>query len=91
MDYGTLLGLTQVVLIPIPFVFYKYGDKIRARSPLIKQMRADQERSQKRAQRAKRRQEKLAGGGAAPDGGEQGDVEKDVVMQAAEVGAEGKK
>ncbi|EKD12369.1 major facilitator superfamily transporter [Drepanopeziza brunnea f. sp. 'multigermtubi' MB_m1] len=41
---GTLLGLVQVVMIPIPFVFYKWGDRIRARSPLIKQMREDQER-----------------------------------------------
>jgi len=51
---GTLLGLVQVVLIPIPFVFYKWGDKIRAKSPLIKQMRDDQERAQKRVAKAKR-------------------------------------
>ena len=57
---GTLLGLVQVALIPIPFVFYKWGHKIRARSPMIKQMRADLEKSQKRAARAKRHQEKLA-------------------------------
>lgn len=57
---GTLLGLIQVALIPIPFVFYKYGDRIRAKSPMIKQMREDLEKSQKRAERAKRQQEKLA-------------------------------
>ncbi|TVY80618.1 Citrinin biosynthesis cluster MFS transporter mrr1 [Lachnellula suecica] len=55
---GTLLGLVQVALIPIPFVFYKWGDRIRARSPLIIQMRADAEKSQKRAARAKRRGER---------------------------------
>jgi hypothetical protein len=46
---GTLLGLVQVCLIPIPFVFYKWGDQIRARSPLIKQMRADAEKAERKA------------------------------------------
>ncbi|CAG8058523.1 unnamed protein product [Penicillium salamii] len=32
---GTTLALIEVMLIPIPFVFYKYGHKIRKRSPLI--------------------------------------------------------
>ncbi|EPE26017.1 MFS general substrate transporter [Glarea lozoyensis ATCC 20868] len=57
---GTLLGLVQIALIPIPFVFYKWGDRIRARSPMIKQMREDNEKGQKRAARAKRHQERLA-------------------------------
>ncbi len=52
---GTLLGLVQVALIPIPFVFYKWGDRIRARSPLIKQMRADQERRDQKAASAARK------------------------------------
>lgn len=56
---GTLLGLVQVALIPIPFVFYKWGDKIRARSPLIKQMRADAEKAERKvAAAAKRKQRK---------------------------------
>jgi len=50
---GTLLGLVQVVLIPIPFVFYKYGERIRAKSPLIRQMREDQEKSEKRAAKSR--------------------------------------
>lgn len=29
---GTLLGCVAVVLAPIPFIFYKYGAKIRQRS-----------------------------------------------------------
>lgn len=58
---GTLLGLVQVLLIPIPFVFYKWGEKIRARSPLIRQMRADQEKSEQRIARAKRQQDRRAG------------------------------
>ncbi|CZS98059.1 probable benomyl/methotrexate resistance protein [Rhynchosporium agropyri] len=55
---GTLLGLVQVALIPIPFVFYKYGDRIRARSPLIKQMREDAERNRKRAAAGERRKQR---------------------------------
>ena len=57
---GTLLGLVQVALIPIPFVFYKWGSRIRAKSPLIRQMREDQEKSEKRAARAKKMQERKA-------------------------------
>lgn len=50
--------MVQVALIPIPFVFYKWGSKIRARSPLIRQMREDQERSEKRAAKARKLQER---------------------------------
>lgn len=50
---GTLLGLVQVCLIPIPFVFYKYGERIRAKSPVIRRMREDQEKSEKRVAKAK--------------------------------------
>lgn len=45
---GTLLGLLEVVLVPIPFIFYKYGDRIRAKSPVIKQMRAEQAQQDKK-------------------------------------------
>lgn len=48
---GTFLGLLEVCLIPIPFVFLKYGKRIRARSRVIRQMRADAERNE--AKRAK--------------------------------------
>ncbi|PQE22401.1 major facilitator superfamily transporter protein [Rutstroemia sp. NJR-2017a BVV2] len=59
---GTLLGLVQVLLIPIPFIFYKWGSQIRAKSPLIRQMREDQEKAEKRNARAKKREEKKAVG-----------------------------
>ena len=39
---GTLLGLLEVMLIPIPFVFWKYGHKIRMKSPLIMKMQAEE-------------------------------------------------
>jgi hypothetical protein len=38
---GTLLGLLEVLIIPIPLAFWRYGGKIRAKSPLIRQMRED--------------------------------------------------
>ena len=55
---GTLLGLVQIALIPIPFVFYRWGAKIRARSPLIRQMREDQEKSERRQAKARRAEER---------------------------------
>ncbi|TAQ89853.1 hypothetical protein B7494_g1824 [Chlorociboria aeruginascens] len=55
---GTLLGIVQVILIPIPFVFYKWGENIRGRSRLIKQMRGDQERNERRAAKVVRQQAK---------------------------------
>lgn len=55
---GTLLGLLEVVLIPIPFAFYKYGDRIRAKSPVIKQMREEQAKNDKKRARLMEKVEK---------------------------------
>ncbi|EXJ84919.1 hypothetical protein A1O3_05594 [Capronia epimyces CBS 606.96] len=41
---GTLLGLLEVVIIPIPFLFYRYGGRIRERSTMIREMRENEER-----------------------------------------------
>ena len=62
---GTTLGLLEVLCIPIPFAFYRYGHLIRERSALITQMRADQEKQQRRRNRA---EEKVAGNGQAGGG-----------------------
>lgn len=35
---GTTLGCLELILIPIPFMFYKYGANIRARSALISRL-----------------------------------------------------
>ena len=51
---GTFLGLLEVLLIPIPLMFYKYGDRIRAKSKLIRQMRAEQLKNEKRQARRER-------------------------------------
>ncbi|KAF1983260.1 MFS general substrate transporter [Aulographum hederae CBS 113979] len=56
---GTLLGLLELALAPIPFVFYRYGHRIRERSGLIRKMREDLERAEmKRRRREGRREEK---------------------------------
>lgn len=41
---GTLLGLTQVAIIPIPVFFYMYGYKIRKKSAFIQRMQQDKEK-----------------------------------------------
>ncbi|ETS73457.1 hypothetical protein PFICI_14403 [Pestalotiopsis fici W106-1] len=55
---GTLLGLLEVAMIPIPIVFYKYGARIRAKSPAIKSLKADAEKNELRAQKAQERKER---------------------------------
>ncbi|ODA83437.1 hypothetical protein RJ55_01951 [Drechmeria coniospora] len=52
---GTLLGLLEAMTIPIPFVFWRYGGRIRARSGMIRQLRDEDERMEaKRAKNAAR-------------------------------------
>lgn len=62
---GTLLGLLEVAIIPIPFIFYKYGHKLREKSTLIRRMREIEEKqlekrkkSEARAKREAERAEK---------------------------------
>ncbi|KAI0010672.1 polyamine transporter 3 [Xylariaceae sp. FL0662B] len=59
---GTLLALLEVAMIPIPIIFYRYGKKIRAKSPVIRQMREDQMKNERRAERTQRRKAKQQGG-----------------------------
>ncbi|KAF5022883.1 hypothetical protein F66182_5075 [Fusarium sp. NRRL 66182] len=69
---GTLLGLLEVAMIPIPFVFWRYGAKIRAKSPVVRALREEQDRlDEKRAKyqrRADKRQEREVDG-TKPDQG----------------------
>lgn len=51
---GTLLGLVQVAIVPIPIVFYFYGEGIRRKSMLIGRMQLDKERLE--GKREKRRE-----------------------------------
>ncbi|KAF3059552.1 putative transporter mfs2 [Daldinia childiae] len=56
---GTLLGLLEAAMIPIPIIFYRYGEKIRSKSTIIRQMREDQEKNERRVARAKKHKERL--------------------------------
>jgi len=47
---GTLLALLEFICIPIPFIFYRYGHRIREKSVLIRGMQED-----KRKEEAKRK------------------------------------
>ena len=42
---SSLLGFLQIAIIPIPFVFYKYGDRIRKRSSLIASIQEEMRRN----------------------------------------------
>ncbi|KAL2023755.1 hypothetical protein VTK56DRAFT_1469 [Thermocarpiscus australiensis] len=58
---GTLLGLLEVLLVPIPLVFYRYGDRIRARSRVIRLMREEKARSERRRARRQIKRGSVAG------------------------------
>lgn len=49
---GTLLGLLEICLIPIPFIFYKHGHKIREKSALIRDMREIEAKQEERRKKA---------------------------------------
>ncbi|KAI1849813.1 hypothetical protein JX266_004762 [Neoarthrinium moseri] len=84
---GTLLGLLEVAMIPIPIIFYKYGERIRAKSPVIRQMREDTEKNERRAERAQKRKAKLAERAAVATLG--GVTEQDVEKQAGALAVDG--
>lgn len=52
---GTLLGILEVMIIPIPFLFYKYGGRIREKSTLIRAMREEEERQERKRKKAEER------------------------------------
>lgn len=55
---GTLCGLLAVAMIPVPFVFWRYGARIRGRSRTIRLLREQQEAMEaKRAEHQAKRDE----------------------------------
>lgn len=50
---GTLLGVLEVICLPIPFVFYFYGAKIRMQSKLIRSMQEDKQRLDAKREKAR--------------------------------------
>lgn len=67
---GTLLGLMEVALVPIPIIFYRFGERIRARSSVIREMREEQAKDdRKRAkhlEKLERQRGQAAAAAAAP-------------------------
>ncbi|GAB0134609.1 hypothetical protein EsDP_00002974 [Epichloe bromicola] len=57
---GTLLGLLEVAIIAIPFVFWRYGGRIRAKSRILRQLRQEQERLDAKRARGLTRMETIA-------------------------------
>ncbi len=83
---GTLLGVLEVLLIPIPIIFFRYGEKIRSRSPIIRQMREDQAKDEKRM--AKGLQKQLRAKNEKAEAASIGGVLEPSVDAKAEGGAE---
>lgn len=77
---GTLCGLLEVAMIPIPLVFYRYGNKIRERSSLIRQMREDKEKLDNRKKRAAERHNRLTTTAKNEHRGESSEKEKEVAQ-----------
>lgn len=88
---GMLLGLLEAAFIPIPFIFYKYGHRIREKSALIRSMAEDTRRREAKQQKAadklmKRAEAEVEAGGPMMTGAavdEKFDLEKDMNRSTA--------
>lgn len=77
---GTFLAMLLLICVPIPFVFYRYGGKIRMKSRLIRSMQEDKDKQDRKRTRAIERAEKRMGAEAAA-----GEVTEPVVAMDEEV------
>lgn len=75
---GTMLGLIEFAMIPIPLIFYRYGHKIREQSTLIRQMREDQEKLEAKKKKAAAREERQKAREATLVADEKGFSEKEL-------------
>lgn len=57
---GTLLSCLEFLCVPIPFVFYRYGHKIRMKSALIRQMQDDKRRLEEKKRKNEARMARQA-------------------------------
>nr|OQO21459.1 hypothetical protein B0A51_11777 [Rachicladosporium sp. CCFEE 5018] len=57
---GTTLGLLEAFCIPIPFIFYRYGHRIRLKSKLIRSMEEDRQKMEGKRRRADEKAAKRA-------------------------------
>jgi len=74
----SLLGFIAVVMCAIPFVFIKFGDRIRSKSKFCQELRMIFEKEQERIERERRRAERKEGNDSSGHGNVIGrkDVEK---------------
>ncbi|KAF4589312.1 MFS multidrug transporter [Ophiocordyceps camponoti-floridani] len=61
---GTLLGLFQVMSIPIPLVFWRYGARIRAKSRVVRQLIEEEDRLEASKKRHGRHEKGTSSGGS---------------------------
>ena len=54
--------MLEALCIPIPFIFYRYGGKIRQKSKLIREMRENKEKQERRKKRAEEKAKRRAAG-----------------------------
>lgn len=65
---GTLLALIELAMVPIPFVFYRYGHKIRMKSILIRSMQEDKDKLDAKKRKAAARVARQAARDAEKEG-----------------------
>lgn len=85
---GTFLGGLEVMLVPIPFLFYKWGERIRGKSRVIRLMREERDREEKTAERRRKRAARRAARGGRDVEGEEGEGEKTEVEEGKGRGRE---
>ena len=54
--------MLEALCIPIPFIFYRYGGKIRQKSKLIREMRENKEKQERRKKRAEEKAKRRIAG-----------------------------
>ena len=86
---GTLVGLLEVLLIPIPFVLWRYGAQIRGKSKAVRQLREEQDRiDAKRARYEARKATRLQRSKEEGPGDAEEQDQKDQGINAASKGLE---
>lgn len=74
----TLLGCVAALFIPMPFVLYKYGKKIRATSKFAPSLDIAQDKRRDEESRAQAESEGDSGGNGSSNPDEKKDIEKKV-------------
>ena len=79
---GTLLGLLEVLMIPIPLVFWRYGGKIRAKSKVIRELREEEERVEEKREKWRLKEARKAAKLNGNQPLDEGVLEKEIMSEA---------